>query len=355
MNMAWFRRMLGIYGSVGDGVVDTAQLADGAVTGDKIAEGTVIVGDIGDLAVTAAKLAANAVETDKILDGAVVEAKLGAGAVTATKIGAAAVETAKIKDGAVTADKLAAPFTPGAGVIANAHIAAEADIAQSKLALANGQIPIGQAGDVAEGKTVGGDLTIASSGVAAIATGVIVNADVADAAAIAASKLEAIGDGKILVGADSTGVPTARTPAGDVTMDNVGATLLNAALKEQLVIVPVEDLAADADIADLPVFVHPLANTLQKIGILTKGAPAGVDDANTVVVTLKDSAGNTIVTKTYDTGTQPPNAAYEDLGALDVTHKVLTAGEHVELFVTQGATGDMPAFDLVFTTVPTNA
>lgn len=122
-----------------------------------------------------------------------------------------------------------------------------------------------------------------------------------------------------------------------------------------IVQVPVENLAAGDDIAALPVFVHPRANTIQSIGILTKGAPAGVDDGNTAVVTLKDDAGNTIVTKTYNTGTQPPSADYEDLGALDGTHKVLAAGEHVTLTVDQGATADLPAFDLIIVTVPTNA
>ncbi len=127
----------------------------------------------------------------------------------------------------------------------------------------------------------------------------------------------------------------------------IGLAELNAAQAEKFVMVDVEDLAADGDIAARPSFVHPRAATLVSVGILTKGAPAGVDDANTAVITVKDDAGNTIVTKTYNTGTQPPTSDYEDLGALDGTHKVLTAAEHVTLDVTQGATADLPPFSLI--------
>jgi len=143
--------------------------------------------------------------------------------------------------------------------------------------------------------------------------------------------------------------------SGDATLAGTGAVTLNDAHAEQAVRIAVENLAAGADIADRPVFVHPRAVTLVSVGILTEGAPAGVDDGNTVVLTVADDADNTIVTKTYNTGTQPPTNDYEDLGALNATHKVLQAGEHVTLTVTQGATADMPAFSVVIRYIPTNA
>lgn len=139
---------------------------------------------------------------------------------------------------------------------------------------------------------------------------------------------------------------------GDVTISN-GAVLLNAALKEQVVAAPIKGPGA-GNIPDFPVFVLPRANILQSIGILTKGAAADVSDTQTVVITLKDDAGNTIVTKTYNTGTQPPDTDYEDLGALS-EHKALAAGEHVSMTLAQGVMCDMSAFDLIFVTVPTNA
>ena len=143
--------------------------------------------------------------------------------------------------------------------------------------------------------------------------------------------------------------------SGDATLAASGALSLNAAHAEQTVIVRVEDLAAGADIAARPVFVHPRAVTLVSVGILTEGAPAGVDNDNTAVLALADDAANAIVTKTYNTATQPPTRDYEDLGALDGTHKVLTAGEHVTLSVTQGATANLPAFSVILRYIPTNA
>jgi len=143
--------------------------------------------------------------------------------------------------------------------------------------------------------------------------------------------------------------------SGDGTLAADGTLTLNAAHSEQHAMVHVEDLAANADIAARPVFVHPRALTLKSIGILTEDAPAGIDDSNTCVIALKDDAGNTIVTKTYNTGTQPPSSDYEDLGTLDETHKVLAAGEHVTLTVTQGTTADMPAFTVVLVFEPTDA
>jgi len=169
------------------------------------------------------------------------------------------------------------------------------------------------------------------------------------------TQLEAGTPGQIIVGAADTGVLTDTAMTGDVTMANTGVTTLNAAHQEQILHVAVEDLGVGADIAGRSIYVHPRANTLQSIGILTQDAPAGVDNDNTVVITLTDDADNVIVTKTYNEASQPPSSDYADLGALDGTHKALAATEHVKLTVTQGGTADMPAFQLVFVTVPTNA
>ena len=122
---------------IADGGVDTAELADDAVTGDKIADntihggalidGTIPTGKIGDDQVTGAKLSDNAVSTGKVADDAITQAKiaddavdtdqLADEAVTQTKLGEFSVvtdkiannqiTTAKIADGAVTTAKLA--------------------------------------------------------------------------------------------------------------------------------------------------------------------------------------------------------------------------------------------------------
>lgn len=107
----------------------------------------------------------------------------------------------------------------------------------------------------------------------------------------------------------------------------------------------VEDLGAGVDIANRPIFVNPKAVTINSIGILTQGAPAGVDDSNTAVIEIKDDAANSLVSKTYNTATQPPSSDYADLGNL--SNASLAAGEHLNLNVTQGATANMPAFGIV--------
>lgn len=79
------------------------------------------------------------------------------------------------------------------GTIVNADVSASAAIAYSKLAsLTAGNIVLGNASNVATSTAVTGDVTIDSSGVTAIASGVIVNADINASAAIADTKLATI-------------------------------------------------------------------------------------------------------------------------------------------------------------------
>lgn len=113
--------------------------------------------------------------------------------------------------------------------------------------------------------------------------------------------------------------------------------------------IPVENLAAGADIAARAVFCAPQGGAvLRKWGILPQGSKTGIDDSNTAVLALADGAGNAISSKTYNTANQPPAAnVYADLGTLSDTHKVLTANEVVTLAVTQGAAADLPAFVVV--------
>lgn len=101
--------------------------------------------------------------------------------------------------------------------------------------------------------------------------------------------------------------------------------------------------AAGADISDLAMWAAPASGcTLSGMGIVPQEVPAGIDNANTCVITIKDAAGNTMVTKTYNTGTPAPGQkTYASLGALDAIHKVLTANEVVTVTITQGATSDI--------------
>jgi len=111
--------------------------------------------------------------------------------------------------------------------------------------------------------------------------------------------------------------------------------------------IAIEDLAAGADFTARPLFNPPWPCQLVRAGILTLGAPAGVDDSNTAVIALTDGAGNSIVSKTYNTAAQPPSGAYGSLGALDATNSLLTADELVKIAVTQGTTANLPGFFVV--------
>ena len=124
---------------------------------------------------------------------------------------------------------------------------------------------------------------------------------------------------------------------------------LSAAANTRIRVIPIEDLSAGADIADRTLLYAPagIDITLVSAGIIPRGSSAGIDDSNTAVIALKDGSANAIVSKTYDTDPQPPAAGViGDLGALSGTYKVLSAGEKLVLDVTQGATANLPAFDL---------
>lgn len=111
--------------------------------------------------------------------------------------------------------------------------------------------------------------------------------------------------------------------------------------------VPVEDLAAGADIADRFVFEAPSGFdvTLVSAKVLSQGSPAGIDDSNTCVVKLENGSSNEIVEKTYDTSNAFPAAGtVGDLGTLSETYKVLAAGEKLVLSVTNGVTANPPRF-----------
>lgn len=110
----------------------------------------------------------------------------------------------------------------------------------------------------------------------------------------------------------------------------------------------VVNLAAGADISDMPVFVAMDAMTLNGCRLLTQGTPAGIDNSNTVVITLTVN-GNVLLTKTYNTATQPPTNDEEDLTSLlDSDYVALEEGDVVKLSVTQGVTANMPAFVIGF-------
>ena len=81
--------------------------------------------------------------------------------------------------------------------------------AGSSIALTSNQVFIGSSGGLATPRTLSGDATLSVSGVVEIASGVIVNADIASNAAIAATKLETAAQANLMKAASLPAVTSA--------------------------------------------------------------------------------------------------------------------------------------------------
>ena len=192
---------------------------------------------IDNLAVTEGKLADSAVTSAKIADGTIVNADVNASAAIAlSKLasGSAAQVVVHNASGVPTATTISGDVTVnssgvtaiGSGVVVNADINASAAIDYSKLAsLTAGSVLLGNSSNVATVTALSGDVTVNSSGVTAIGSGVIVNDDINSSAGIALSKLATSTAGNIIV-YNSSGVPTAVAETGDVTISDTGVTAI---------------------------------------------------------------------------------------------------------------------------------
>lgn len=110
-----------------------------------------------------------------------------------------------------------------AGSLVNADVNASAAIAYSKMAALTTNYILAGVSNVATVCSVAGDVTMTATGTTAtfaIASGVVIDADVNASAAIAYSKLAALASNKILAGVSN--VPTVCTVAGDLTMTSSG-------------------------------------------------------------------------------------------------------------------------------------
>jgi len=114
------------------------------------------------------------------------------------------------------------------GTIADGDINASAAIAYSKLAsMTGGSVLLGNASNVPTVTALTGDVTVSNAGVTAIGTGVVVNADINASAAIAYSKLASMTAGSVLLG-NASNVPTVTALTGDVTVSNTGVTAIGS-------------------------------------------------------------------------------------------------------------------------------
>ena len=179
------------------------------------------------------------------------------------------------------------------------------------------------------------DTSVAGTAVASKALVLGANKNV-DVLAVADLKLGA---------AAGTSVTATAAELNKLAGSTITAAQLNAA-NSKIFSYQIDDLSADADIADRALFVVPTgyALTLTDIKVISQGSPSGIDDSNTCVVVVKNGS-NAIVTKTYNTATAFPAAGTaESLGSLSATYKALAAGAIVKFSITNGTNANPPAF-----------
>jgi len=222
-------------GAAWDGVdIDTAQIADDAITAAKIGAGAVETAKLANDAVTAAIIAADAVGTSQLATGAVTSAIIAADAVGTSELATDAVTSAIIADDAVVTAAIANDAVTNA-LIATDAVNADSIVASGITAteIATDAVTANKiiADAITTAKIATGAITateIASDAVTAvkIVAGAITTAKIA-AGAITATEIasDAVTAVKIVSGA----ITTAKLDAGAVTADTIGANAITSA------------------------------------------------------------------------------------------------------------------------------
>jgi len=267
-------------------------------------DGQVTTVKIANGAITSDKIAADTVIAADIAAGAVDTSELADGSVTTIKIADSNVTTAKIADSAITSAKIAD------GAITNDDVNASAAIAHSKLANATaGQVLLGTTTTgVITATTISGDVTITGAGVTAIGSGVIVNADVNASAAIDKTKIS----GTAITAADTGTVTSTMIADGTIVNADINAAaaidktkILGTAITAADTGTVTSTMIADGTIVNADVSAAAAID-------LGKLADATIDEKSasyTLVLTDKNKFIKMNVTTTANTVTVPTNAS----------------------------------------------
>lgn len=194
---------------------------------------------------------------------------------------------------------------------------------------------------VGDNKVINADGTLVAT--ATVANGAIT------AAKLAANSVETakIKDAHVTAAKLATdAVETDKIKAKNVTLAKLADTARTNILTYQ-----VEDLAADADIANRVIFEVPegLAIKVLTAKIIPQGDDVGIDVSNTCVIKLSNGT-NTLVEATYNGNPAFPDASEAaSLGAISTDYDDLAAGGKLYLSVTNGTEASPPAFMLIVT------
>ena len=199
-----------------------AGLTGGATTGEGVAH-TLAVGAGTHITVNANDVAVNTTTLTPAISGSIFTQI--SGDLTITAGGVATLVTNSIALGTDTTGDYVSTITAGAGVYTTGASSGET-IAHTVSINSGSMLPY-YSGSIFS--TVSGDITINAAGLAAIGTGVIVNADVNAAAAIAASKISFTGTSFVSAstlaagsGQGSTILTTNGVSSGDITATGLG-------------------------------------------------------------------------------------------------------------------------------------
>ena len=212
--------------------------------------------------------------------------------------GSGEIQTTEIEDGAITSAKILD------GTIMNVDINASAAIALSKLANATaGQVLLGTTTTgVVTATTVSGDVTITGAGVTAIGSGVIVDADVNASAAIALSKLAtgALPTAITVASAnivDGTIVNTDVNASAAIDKTKISGTAITAADTGTVTSTMIADgTIVNADIDASAAIVDTKLATISTAGKVSNSATTA-DSANTAsAIVARDAAGKVALT-----------------------------------------------------------
>jgi hypothetical protein len=297
----------------------------GTVTSTMIADGTIVNADINTSAAIAHSKLANATAGQILLGTTttgVVTATTVSGDVTITGAGVTAI---------------------GSGVIVDADIDASAAIALSKLATSTaGNIIVYNASGVPTAVAETGDITISDTGVTAIATGVIVNADVNASAAIDYSKLASLTSGNILVG-NASNVATSVAMSGDVTITNAGVTAIGSG------VIVDADINASAGIALSKLATSTAGNI---IVYNASGVPTSVTETGDVTIS---DAGVTAIASGVIVNADVSASAAIDLGKIADVSTNAQAASYILVLADKNKIVEMGVGSANNLTVPLNS